>query len=663
MKNIILFVLASAVFFAPCGAEKNENKETLPVYHPPIAPLPADWPDQRLREFAAELADYVFTNHVVTDPCRITYGMPYEFYADGKQMQSFGLDTMHDGAWFTAACVAADIADPEIKYLERAAKYTIPFYANVINNSDKIFPDKKFREGQDKKPLEEPLKGWVPRGWDDGRGYMHGKDGQFNILRPDPNSKSTTVEMKDGRFIQAYYTPSNHLAQDLAVMLTQTWLVTKDPALAAAMKNIYQYRTDYFGPIPLLETAFGITSGKTELIDAFSPGPFDPAKMRVYKGAYLQQDQNLDASYSDVLEWHFDLAAARYCVTGKSIPEEYILHAAARINDAMSAMEIYFDDRPWPAGMFFFDIQDQPRFCKGTGKLSQYMSKGGLIFGARGIQFAAVASGILPKLKKNPEIWQSYYEKNHADENLVRIVNNATNIDGKKDTLYDKTPAIVINGTIIRIVSNPKNLCLYVETADPGITFKIAPAAENITGDRRIGKITVSENGSISVTNDKGESLRFEQAFTAGSRWAAEIKIPYTFNPGQKQWINASENTRFTLSVNDNQAYTLYMLSEPQRIIDRLECLCFGAVETWYKVYRTVGRIPSGWRTHNVTVEVWEVSDVGNYAHLIKTIAQILIDRQKSSYPEMLKKAQPQKPLDVTAMPKNYRPLQHNNPD
>ena len=67
-----------------------------------------------------ELTEFVYIHHVVADPVRPTYGMTYEFFRDGKQIQDFGLDSLHDGAWFTLAMLSADRAWPTP---ERGEKY------------------------------------------------------------------------------------------------------------------------------------------------------------------------------------------------------------------------------------------------------------------------------------------------------------------------------------------------------------------------------------------------------------------------------------------------------------------------------------------------------------------------------------------------------------
>ena len=73
-------------------------------------------------------------------PRHKTFGMSYEFWKDGKKIQEFGLDSMHDGSWLMSALVTMQRADPGGDWLARAQKYQVPFYTNLLLNSDRLFP-------------------------------------------------------------------------------------------------------------------------------------------------------------------------------------------------------------------------------------------------------------------------------------------------------------------------------------------------------------------------------------------------------------------------------------------------------------------------------------------------------------------------------------------
>src|SRR5205823_5432765 len=116
------------------------------------------WSDTRLVGFLREMADAVYARHVVRDESRPTFGMTYEFWRDGRQYQDFGLDSMHDGAWFTSAMITADRADPAGHHLARLLRYQIPFYLHVLHDSDRLFPD-LLKTDEDKAPLTHPMRG------------------------------------------------------------------------------------------------------------------------------------------------------------------------------------------------------------------------------------------------------------------------------------------------------------------------------------------------------------------------------------------------------------------------------------------------------------------------------------------------------------------------
>lgn len=114
VRRIALAVLVSANFFSA-----SAQSEPAP-YAAPTAPDAKAWPREKLVAFMRELADFVYAHHVVADPQRKTFGMTYEFWKDGRQMQEFGLDSMHDGAWFMSAMITAHRADPEGDWLGSA---------------------------------------------------------------------------------------------------------------------------------------------------------------------------------------------------------------------------------------------------------------------------------------------------------------------------------------------------------------------------------------------------------------------------------------------------------------------------------------------------------------------------------------------------------------
>jgi hypothetical protein len=353
------------------------------------APDAKSWPRERLLSFAHELADFVYQNHVVTDPQHKTFGMTYEFWKDGKKIQEFGLDSMHDGSWFMSALVTMQRANPSGDWLARAQKYQVPFYANMLLNSDRLFPAMK-PTGEDKKPFAAPVKGWVPRGWDDGLGFSK------NGLRP---------------FTDSYFTGSHHLAQDLADSLLNVWLTTHDPRVAEALATMRSYKREFYGPIQGIEVNAAVVLGEPPVFDKFKLPAFSAESLNPYYTGKFQKKKHSIPAYDDGLAWQYRQATAR----GELTPE-FAWHAAARVFAVVKAMELYCDTRPWRDGEFFFDIARQPAFV--DGKLDSTAATSKHIWGARGVQMAWIAAAVLPMIKAHPEVWAKSAPKELAGENV-----------------------------------------------------------------------------------------------------------------------------------------------------------------------------------------------------------------------------------------------------
>lgn len=360
---------------------------TLTVMPTAVAVDARDWPRERLLAFAHELADFVFQNHVVTDPDRKTFGMTYEFWKDGKKVQEFGLDSMHDGAWFMSALVTMQRADPGGGWLARAQKFQVPFYTNMLLNSDRLFPAMKPTD-EDRKPFSAPMKGWVPRGWDDGLGFSK------NGMKP---------------FTDSYFTGSNHLAQDLADSLLNVWLKTHDPRVAGALTALRDYKREYFGAIVPVE--FGAAAALHEPLEKFKLPAFSAESLNPYFTGMVQKKKHSIPAYDDGLAWQYREATAR-----GEVPADFAWHCAARVFAVVKAMELFCDTRPWRDGEFFFDIARQPSFV--DGKLEPTAATSKHIWGARGVQLAWIGAAVLPTIKAHPEVWAKLAPKELATENV-----------------------------------------------------------------------------------------------------------------------------------------------------------------------------------------------------------------------------------------------------
>jgi hypothetical protein len=637
-----------------CVQAATPQELALQPYTAPAAPKSSDWPRDKLVAFMHDLADFVEIHHVVTDPAHKTYGMVYEFWKDGKKVQEFGLDSLHDGAWFMSSLVVAQRADPQGDWLARAQKYEIPFYANLLNHSDQLFPKMQPTE-EDNHPWPMPLKGWAPRGWDDGSGFDR------KNLQPLPD---------------AYYTDSNHLSEDLADALLNVWLSTRDPNIAEAARHLRDYKRDYFGPIQGVDIAADITAGQADAFLKYRFPEFSPRSMAPsYPGLFEKKGLPLP-TYDDGLAWFYRQATAGALISGE-LHRGFTAHAVARCAGVITAQESFFDDRPYPYGAWFFDIQHPPAY-DGKGKLTEYSSTSKAIYGSRGIQFAWLAAALLPELKSRPALWDNALKLNAGDL-IVRLVDDPPVTDGVKDPVYAKSTALGDDSARVALVSDPRSLHIFIETVRPQLTVtfqeengephpsaaggenaareanhkshtkakkaagengeaahkKDPGAAENAEPPAppevvitRGGKLTIGKDGKWTAVNEKGEALlatavvkpgAFKQG--AGESWVAEVRIPYTFVPAQNPWMNGVDFGRYKVGIDLAPPQTICILSESDRIRKRLENCVLGTIDYWHRVWQERGIIPSGWRTPTVPAGDWELSDTGGYAHLIHAIA------------------------------------------
>lgn len=594
-------------------------------YRPITIPATARMNSNQMRNFMRDLTEYVYQHHVVTTASNITYGMTYEFYEEGKKYQVFGLDSMHDGSWFAEAMLIAERIDPGAPYQEMAMQYQLPFYINMLKNSHILFPNKEMREGQDKKPIQEPLRGWVPRGWDDGLGF----------------------DLTNGkRFQKSYHTPSNHLAQDLADLLLHAWIVLRNNELITAMQYLYDYRTDYFGSIPHLAFALGYMTDNDKLMQEAPPPKFDPTDTLLYKKLYLQQFGGLETA-GDHFEWLYRRTAASAVKSGTFNPE-VAWQLAAQLDSIFTAFQHYYDDTPWPPGMFFFDIQHPPLFINGEGRLDKYHSDGGLMFGGRAVQLAGIGAAILPALRANKEVWMNPWHTQHPDTPRIPMIEISPVLDGKKDPVYPNTPQISDGQTSLTLLSDPKTMYLWIESQDPKLRVKIQHA-RSPRGAHEAGIVEILGQ-QITCTNLQGRVIAHTSKIQDGNQWTAEIRIPYTAAPNQAHWINGVDHAPYSIQLNSKTGM-VYMLSSPERIITRLENIAVGSVQTWKNVWDAWGCIPSGYAEEKSTVSRWDVSDAGNIAHLIKTIAFVLIDQAQTSDWELMHESIPQKPVEIPPLP------------
>jgi hypothetical protein len=223
-------------------------------------PMSAD----ETRVFMRKLTDHAVAHHMKRDdsPQR---GMMYEYVwwqqrgSPNKFIQGEALDTMHDGAWFAAAMANAYRATGDTHFKEILVKWQLPFYLKMLNHSADLFSTDHVDVRDEARDTWKSSKEWllqgrengfVPYWWDNGGSVsleMLGKksDRPFfpctNDYAGKPNPQFRLSGYSHGS--------SNHLAQDLAILLQQAWYVLQEPSeqdlarqCAEAARNLQECR-------------------------------------------------------------------------------------------------------------------------------------------------------------------------------------------------------------------------------------------------------------------------------------------------------------------------------------------------------------------------------------------------------------------------------------
>lgn len=375
----------------------------------------------RLVELLRELADEAFELFVVQDEGRRVYGMAYEFVRDGKQVQDFGLDSMHDGAWLMSALVTAQRADSEGGYLQRAQKFQVPFYVNVLTNSDRLFPHMIPREGQEE--FDKPIKGWAPRGWDDGPGIdlVAGKPFATGVVS---HENGTVIERnKDGEFQHAYFTSWHHLLQDLADSLLNVWLTTRDAKVAHAILLIHENRLAHGRRIPVVQKAAGLANELPKLYRRPHEPRFDPAQaLRPLWQGVVQQEAVMSGRYDDGLAWTYREECARAALSEEPMASGFVANAVGRVYCQTLATEAFF-------GLAYrhgFTL-DTRGVAFADGRLARRANGHSMLF-TRGIQYAWIAAALLPHFKARPEAWQAGVRELQNEGRLAELEKGARSL-------------------------------------------------------------------------------------------------------------------------------------------------------------------------------------------------------------------------------------------
>lgn len=598
---------------------------------------------EETRQFMRELAQFVFDHHLKKDANSPQRGMVYEYFCVPRQgqfdqfVQGEALDTMHDGAWLAAAMVNASRATGDPFYKAFLIEWQLPFYLKMLNHSSELFTAKRNDARPDAKPwgkewaFQEGENGFVPYFWDDGGSVSIERRHEKNRLGIAP-CVDYLADKPNPNFLLDGYSQgsSNHMAQDLGVMVQMAWLLLRESAdaadrklaeeLAAGAKNLYECRVRHHGPIPMCTAPAALACGDARLMRQV-PAADDP-KYWLAHNAYtkalvtftFQQRESLPG-FADDQQYRYYFGIAK---TGGQVPEAL---AFRTIYDAYTVPLLYrswSDDASVPAGVNRFDLH--PYYCV-NGKHTDYRSdrkgprRGPRPWGSRlGPQNMICCGWALQMLRAMPEVWESPYKRQFADD--LRVYVDDPLPTGKRLPLE---PATVEGpGTRISLLSTRSSLRLSGTCQADTLSIRIhsRPNAEG-----SYAAVTLGSDGKVEAVNDRGEKLLVEADVKrqgAGCEFA--LSIPYTVVKEQKPWLNGVEHGRYSIAVG-GKTRNFYLASSRQQVEAWLEHELGAGLRTWRAVFREKGHIPTGVGAGFI----WDdCSDSGGYAHLISAASQWL---------------------------------------
>lgn len=404
------------------------------------APLSAE----ETRAFMKRLADYAVVNHMKRgdSPQR---GMMYEYFRPASRgkieqyMQGEALDTMHDGSWFALALVNAYRATGDAAYKDVLVKELLPFYLKMLNHGDELFtadvnncrPERRTTWTNSKEwLLQGREKGFVPYFWDDGGSVSLEMRNRKQALLDFPGYDAYTAEGKpNSEYRLSGYSlgSSNHLAQDLAVMLQGAWLLLRESSaeadrklaeeVALGAKHLYECRLRHHGHIPATDAAWGLISGDEKLLRNTTDGS-SPAWLKP-KNHYTEAVRDFTPGkrygtpgFADDQQYLYYAAIAR---SGGTLPRPLAFKLTFDAFTQPRLYALYCDDEPRRPGLDRFDLH--PYFFqdgKPVDMRSQRKGPGGKPrpTGSRfGPQNMIVCGWALQSLKQSPGLWDESLDK------------------------------------------------------------------------------------------------------------------------------------------------------------------------------------------------------------------------------------------------------------
>jgi hypothetical protein len=610
---------------------------------------------EEAREFILRLARFVRDHHMKRDPASAQAGMVYEYRdmtakrAGDRFVQGEALDTMHDGAWLAASLAHGYRATGDPCLLEMLTRWQLPFYTGVLNRSDVLFSARANHARPDRQDVwshsklwlfQEGEKGFCPYWWDDGFSISLERC-KRSPLPPYPCFDHFIQDQKanpDFRLDGYSLGCSNHMAQDLAVMLQGAWLLLRAGSgeahrrlageIAEAARNLHQSRVRHHGFIPMCVSAAAISGGDADLMrrvpDPRSKSTSKP-RNEYYRGLYaFEPGKRMPVpGFADDMEYQY------YFGTAKLGGELSRALAFRLVYDALTIpllYRYYSDDEAAPPGVHRFDLH--PTYFL-DGRPVDYRSdrrgpgRGPRPVGSRlGPQNMVLCGLALQALRAIPGLWEERYRNAYPGDLRVFIHDGLV----EPDAMIRRARCVLDNLTL-ELWSTRTALCIEsknIPVPDEGTPalLKLFSRGEG-QGQRADVKIF---RDRVEVLNSGGQPLQSRARVQASAgEVTLHLEIPYTVVKGQAPWANGVEQGRYTIDLNGHRR-NFYLASPEESVRRTLERELAGGLRTWEAIFERRGYIPTGigagsaggsgrWKWENF-------SDSGGYAHLISAASQ-----------------------------------------
>jgi len=599
------------------------------------------------KQFMRRLAQFVFDNHLKKDPGSMQRGLVYEYLWMPRkgQVDQFiegeALDTMHDGAWFAAALAQAYRATGDRIYKDILTQWQLPFYLKMLNHSDQWFNACHSVAKTGTKPwgkewaLQEGEKGFVPYWWDDGASVSLERRVAKDSRPAFPATDNLADKPNPDCRLDGYsHGMSNHLAQDLGVMLLQAWLLLKDsdePAdrkltaeLVEACRNLHANRMRHHGIVPMCAAPLALVTGDVKLLATLAATSDDWVPQgHYYRLLYAWQPGKVETTpgFSDDQEYFYYQAVARH---GDILPAACVFRTIYDAYTAPLLFRAYCDDGPPPPGINRFDLASQtfrdgqPIDFRSEGKGPR---GGPRPIGSRfGTQNMVCSGWALQLLRANSDVWDQ----------------PASRCGDRRLYLFDPLPGsqAPARPTHVRLGAfDLSMLCrrdrLEVSGSARGAApwaFTLGCRAQSKGADVRVALVP----GLVPrVVDAQGETLLAEGNVRATAEGAEfELSLPFSSARGQRPWGNAIEHGRCWIAAG-GESVELCVASEAKQVEARLLHELAGGLRTWEAIFDSYGYIPTGIGCYSVPIAPntnWDqFSDTGGYAHLLSAAAQWLM--------------------------------------